>query len=177
MPLPAAHGLLGVLAVMIIRPRISFRQDWRFLLLAAFLAITPDFDFFFVWILNWGEDWHRGFTHSVFMAAITTVIIYSVNKFSDLRSAVAIGVGVLSHPILDYLTTKLDIGVELLFPFSDKRFRLGLIGYFEFTQKEYSAMDLITIGLLELIVLLPIFLVVLRAGGYLSNTIFTKRRF
>jgi membrane-bound metal-dependent hydrolase YbcI (DUF457 family) len=175
MPLPAAHGMLGALAVMLIRPRTSFRQDRLFLLLAAFLAIAPDFDFFFVWILDWGEDWHRGFTHSILMAPVAALAMCVINKFSDFRSALAGGAAVLTHPLLDYSTTKLDLGVELLFPFSNERFRLGLFGYFEFTEG-YSTIDLIKTGLLELIALLPIFLLALWAGGYLTNFSLTRRK-
>lgn len=173
MPLPVAHGMLGALAIILIRPRTSFRQDWAFLLSGAFLAITPDFDFFFVWILKWGEEWHRGFTHSIFWAVVFTVLIYLAKKFSDFRTVLALGAALLSHSLLDFLTTKFDMGVELLFPFSDERFKLGLIGYLEFTQ-DNSALEFIKLGLIELIVLLPIFLIILRVSGYLSKPSFTK---
>ena len=176
MPLPAFHGVLGAIAVVLIHPRTSFRHDWFLLILGAFLAVTPDFDFFFVWILGWGDDWHRGFTHSIPAAAVFTLLLYLAKMPSHFRSVLALGAALLSHSVLDYLTTKFDGGVELLFPFSDERFRLGLAGYVEGTQ-DFTIVDYLKVGLIESIAVLPLFVLVLWFGGYLSIPDRGKRDF
>ena len=175
MPLPVAHGLLGAVAVILISPRISLRRDWLMLLFGAFLAVSPDFDFFFVWILDWGEEWHRGFSHSIFTALLFTFLMFFITKVARFKAALACGAALLSHGLLDFTTTKLDKGVKLLSPVLDERFKLGLVDYLRATQ-HYSVMDYVKASLIELLVLAPIFLVILWIGGYLSHNDFRARR-
>lgn len=75
---------------------------------------------------------------------------------------------VFSHALLDFATTKTMPGVELLWPFSTRRFGLGLVDYYHLTGidpvyflNRDVLMDLLKMGMTELIIFLPIFLFVL----------------
>lgn len=72
---------------------------------------------------------HRGFTH----APIIHILIFSIlvslsNKFSGflqmiyLALIIGIFIGVMSHILLDFMTVS---GIPLLYPFSQKRYRIA----------------------------------------------------
>ncbi|HKC62693.1 MAG TPA: metal-dependent hydrolase, partial [Pyrinomonadaceae bacterium] len=117
MPLPVAHGAVGAGLVALVRARSSVRHDWKMLLIGAALAISPDVDFFFLWVLHL-RGWHRGFTHSITMAVIVTALLFALLGRSRTRDVIAYGLAFLSHGLLDFATTKNAGGVELLWPFS-----------------------------------------------------------
>ncbi len=119
-------------------------------LLAAFVlgGIAPDLDFLIIWI-NYIHPTalllvHRGITHSFFFglfAAITVLYLASRHsvtaasrRFIDLdidfaMSALVLAyAGVLSHLILDYLTTR---GVPLLYPWTETRFSANIFFHTE----------------------------------------------
>ena len=85
---------------------------WFFLL---FGSILPDSDFIFDWTL--GTEFHRTFFHSLLFVFVVAVLVYSIftllrNKESN-SFAYAIGVGILTHFILDMFLSQ---GVPLFWP-------------------------------------------------------------
>jgi hypothetical protein len=166
MPLPVSHSLVGASVIALLLPPGTLRQNWLILLFGAFLANSPDFDFFFVWVLHIGVDWHRSFTHSVFFTLAVTCLILLIAGFSRIRF-------VLAYAILDFLTTTRGGGVELLFPFSSERLKLGVFSLSEFEQGFYIS-EIIKAGLVELLIFTPIFLAVLWLRDYFSDSSFNK---
>jgi membrane-bound metal-dependent hydrolase YbcI (DUF457 family) len=143
------------------------------LLLGAVLANIPDLDFFFVWVVPLGVEWHRSFTHSIFFALAATVFVFAGTGLSRVRAVLAGGAALLSHGLLDYLTTRRGGGVELLYPFSDERLKSGIISVSEF-ERGFYFMEIIKSGLIELLIFTPIFLAVLWIRGYLPYTASVK---
>lgn len=164
MPFPVAHGLVGASVVAVWRPEESLSRDWKALLFGAVLAVCPDLDFFFVWILHW-RGWHRGFTHSIMFALISGCLMWAVLGTSRLREAAAYGSAVLSHALLDFSTTKLGSGVELLWPFSIERFKLGVVSLSEFGLQHALLRDtlktMFKAGLVEFLIFAPLLLIIL----------------
>jgi membrane-bound metal-dependent hydrolase YbcI (DUF457 family) len=162
MPLPIAHGLIGASIVAATLPEASPLRDWKPLLLGVALSISPDLDYFFT------TDWHRGFTHSLFFASVVSIVWFAIIRLKNLRMAIGLAGAIFSHGLLDFATTKTMPGVELLWPFSTRRFGLGLVDYYHLTGVDPVfflnrdvALDLLKMGLSELIIFLPVFLFVL----------------
>jgi membrane-bound metal-dependent hydrolase YbcI (DUF457 family) len=159
MPLPIAHSLLGASIVAATLPEASPVRNWKPLLLGAALSISPDLDYFF------RTDWHRGFTHSLFFATVVSLLCFAA---TNLRMAIGFAGAIFSHGLLDFATTKTMPGVELLWPFSTKRFGLGLVDYYHLTGvdpvfflNKDVLVDLLKMGVFEFIIFLPVFLFVL----------------
>lgn len=129
MPLPVAHGLVGAAVVAALHPR---PRRWRGLPLAAgaFLANCADLDFLLVFLLH-SKEWHRSFTHSLFFAAALAAAALALFGRRRAREVAAYGAAYASHGLLDFLTTKIGGGVELLWPFSPDRLGLRLWGLSE----------------------------------------------
>jgi len=168
MPLPISHSLIGASIIALFYPRTLIGRDWRIPLLGAFFATSPDFDFFLVWFLPQNWEWHRSLTHSIFFALAVTGLMFIGTGFSRIRIVLACGTALLSHGLLDFLTTKLGGGVELLYPFSDERLKLGIVGISEFGQGFYFT-ELIKSCLTEVVIFAPIFFAVLWIKRYLSE--------
>lgn len=132
MPLPVAHGLLGASIVAASRQNLSFRGDWHALAAGAALAILPDLDLFFSWVLGMGVKIHGGFTHSIFFAALAGGLLALLLREVNLRGGLTYMTAAASHGLLDTATRREFGGAELLWPISSEKFRLGLIDYFEF---------------------------------------------
>lgn len=130
MPLPIAHGLTGAGLVAALHPGPSTRRYRIALLAGAILANAADFDFALVWAFGSGA-WHRGFTHSLFFGAVLGLVFVAVLGRGRLREAAGYGLAYASHGVLDWSLMKFGGGVELLWPFSDGRFGLGLWGLSE----------------------------------------------
>ncbi len=129
MPLPIAHGLVGAGLVAAIHPRPA-RRFFTPLLAGAALANAPDLDFLLVYGFGM-RGWHRSFTHSVAVAlAVTLFFILSFGR-RRIREAAAYGLAFASHMVLDFVITKEGGGLELLWPFSAERLKLGLWGLSE----------------------------------------------
>lgn len=159
MALPVAHGLLGATVAVLFQVR-STKSNVNAILAAAVLAISPDLDYVFYRTLNWGESWHRGFTHSaVFAVAAGTVGAILVGP-PKTRSVVMYSLATLSHPILDAFVTELSGGVQLLWPFSDQRFRFGVFDYTNILSGGPSWLSVfmraVRISLVELLVFGPV---------------------
>lgn len=166
MPLPIAHSLIGASVITVSNPQSPLKEDWGLILCGAFLAIAPDFDFFFIWALGAGR--HRIITHSLFCALMLTLLMLLLTGREHLRSVLACGAAFLSHGILDYLCTKDGGGVGLLWPFSDERLKLGVIGISEFPHG-INLIEVAKASLLEIIIFAPVLLSALMMRKYLAQ--------
>ena len=129
MPLPISHGLLGASILAAAHPQ-PIKNYCMPRLLGAFVANAADLDFFLVYILH-SRAWHRGFSHSIVLAAVVCLMLVLSLGRRHIKEAIAYGVAFASHGILDYLTTKEGGGVELLWPFSSDRLGFGWAGLSE----------------------------------------------
>jgi membrane-bound metal-dependent hydrolase YbcI (DUF457 family) len=130
MPLPVAHGLLGASIIAALHPQPSGRRHSIPLLGGDLFAIAADMDFLLVFALN-SKSWHRGLTHSVVFALLVCMLTSLLLGRRRLRVALVYGMAFASHGLLDYLTSKEGGGVELLWPFSTVRMKLGWWGLSE----------------------------------------------
>ena len=111
-------------------PRASPRRYTLMLVAGALLANAADLDFCLVFALH-SRAWHRGFTHSLaFALAFALVLLLSLGRRRAAKAA-AYASAYASHAVLDFATTKLGGGVELLWPFSAERLALGWLGLSE----------------------------------------------
>lgn len=179
MPFPVAHGLLGATVVVSLHPSAVPNRDWKPLLCGVILSLCPDFDYFFEWILHWTHG-HRAFTHSVAFAVVVGSAMVLLMGRARRREAMAYSLALLSHTLLDFSTTKINEGVQLLWPFSKELYRLGLLGFSEFEggfETPYMLLarlnDVLLASVIELIVFLPVFLAVLmiRQKAYVGCTV------
>jgi membrane-bound metal-dependent hydrolase YbcI (DUF457 family) len=170
MPLPVAHALVGATIAVAVLPRDIPRRV-RAIALAAALAVAPDFDFSAPWLLDLEHDWHRGFTHSAFFALGVTALIHAYYKAARWRETLSLGLALISHGLLDSVTTAGDRGVALLWPFSSHRFALGwfpIDGYFIGNDAVYDNLLRACLELAqELIVFLPFLLLALLVRRWL----------
>lgn len=128
--MPVAHGLLGASLVAAVLPRTSPRRYALVLAAGALLANAADLDFCLVFALH-SRAWHRGFTHSLAFALLVWLVLFvSLGRRRALKAA-AYASAYASHAVLDFATTKLGGGVELLWPFSAERLALGWLGLSE----------------------------------------------
>lgn len=163
MPYPVAHMLLGATVAEACLPHDVEHRNWKVACGAA-LSLVPDLDFILVWYLDMGREWHRGFTHSVVFSlgigAIWVVVRGSREVWEDITWALAL----LSHSVLDFLTTMRSAGVELFWPFSNERFRLGFTQLLEpdlaVLSLRETAIAALRISLVEAAIFLPIFMLV-----------------
>jgi membrane-bound metal-dependent hydrolase YbcI (DUF457 family) len=170
MPLPIAHGLIGASIVAAMLPDASPLRNRKPLLFGAAVASCPDLDYFF------GTSSHRGITHSIIFAAILSLVCFAFWKAANIRAAIGLAGAAFSHALLDFATTKTMPGVELLWPFSTRRFGLGLVDYYRLTGVDpvfflYKdvLVDLLKMALIELVIFLPIFLFVLSVKWSVNN--------
>ena len=171
MPLPIAHAFVGASVVVLSRSRITI-HEWKTLAFAASIAVLPDFDFFLTWFGSGDESWHRGFAHSIAFAIIIGVgaalLAALVAGEAFLRNAMVYGAALLSHTVLDVLTTERQGGVELFWPFWSERVRFGLFDYpFTFVPHPaheswtYITLSILKASSMELFIFPPIFALLL----------------
>lgn len=158
MPLPISHCLIGASVAALICPRLSRARDWAMLALGAFFALSPDFDFFLVWVLRLGRHWHRSFTHSIFFALGVTVLALILTRFSRVRIVIACGLALATHGVFDYLAANEGGGVALLFPFSNRRMKLGYSSFFETGASSNYWYEVLKSCAIEAAVFMPVFL-------------------
>jgi hypothetical protein len=143
-------------------PGHAANRAW-IVLAAAIISIAPDFDFGFVWIMGLDRTWHRGFTHSIPFAIAIGGILAATNAPS-LRTCIALTLALLAHGLLDWATTLHGGGVELFWPVSSTRFRLGAFGLSELGRAAATdgTMEILARAgvacLIEAAVFLPVFL-------------------
>src|SRR6185436_6443435 len=160
--LPVAHGLMGstMVASLASDPRSHNSRD---LFLGALLGIAPDFDYAIHYVPGLGGGWHHGFTHSIIFGCLVGFLMSLCFGGVKLRSTVVYGLAIISHPILDFFFTE-SRGIELLWPFTPKRFRLMVPSPIEYewsSSFSTAVFDLLKISFLELMIFGPIFVFVL----------------
>lgn len=133
MPLPIAHGLIGASLVIAGREEFSWRAAWWPLLVGAVLAVAPDFDLFFAWILGYHARLHGGVSHSILFAVPLGLLGALLAREFTRRGVLVYFLAALSHGVLDFVTKKEFGGAALLWPFSSEKLRLGIFSYYEFT--------------------------------------------
>lgn len=158
MPLPIAHGLVGASVVAAIHPQPA-RRFFMPLLAGAFLANAADFDFLLVFGLGF-RGWHRSFTHSIAFALAVCLMFALYFGRRRIREAAAYGLAFASHAFLDFVTTKEGGGLELLWPFSTERLKLGWWGLSELPSRLPAAEVLKDLAL-EAALFAPPFLLIL----------------
>lgn len=153
MPLPVAHTLFGASLLTAAHPKPLTGRLFP-LFFAAFLSIAPDFDFALV-ILTGDMSWHRGFSHSILAALFVAWMLFAVLGRKRRREVLAYSLAFASHAFLDFVTTRHGSGLELFFPFSAERFRLGLLGLSEMPG-QFSPAGLIYVVVLEFLIFSPL---------------------
>jgi inner membrane protein len=158
-PLPIAHAAVGASIAAVVVSR-GDPQRLQKIALGALLGIAPDFDFFFVWILHWGREWHRGFAHSILFALASGAITYLGLRFfkRQPRDLLAYCLAMMSHGVLDAIFSVGAGGVELFWPFSQSRYRFGFSRVLE---SDLTPHSLLTQSVLEAVIFLPMFAAVL----------------
>lgn len=159
MPLPIAHALVGASLVAAIHTRPDSHRYLIALMAGAILANAPDLDFFLVFTLH-SRAWHRGFTHSLIFASFVCLLFVLAAGKQRLRDALACGLAFASHGILDFLTTKIGGGVELLWPFSAERLGLGWAGLSEIPSR-LPPLNILKWLVVEFVIFAPMLLGVL----------------
>jgi inner membrane protein len=97
------------------------------LIAAALCSVVPDLDVVgFEFGINYGDMFgHRGFTHSIFFAALVAVSVtlafFHKSAANQLTIFLFLFLSTLSHPVLDALTNG-GLGVGLFAPFSNERY-------------------------------------------------------
>jgi inner membrane protein len=153
MPLPVAHGLLGASLVAAVLPRKAPRRYALTLAAGALLANAADLDFVLVFAFH-SRAWHRGFTHSLaFALAVGLALFVSLGRARAAKAA-AYGLAYASHAVLDFATTKVGGGVELLWPFSAERLALGWRGLSEVPSRVPPA-GIVKYLVVELVIFAP----------------------
>lgn len=159
MPLPIAHGLVGASVAAALRPSHQSR-GWKTLLVAAFLGISPDFDYVLNWLRISGGGWHHGFTHSIPFAFLVGLVMVIVSRDWKSRSFLVFGAAFASHTLLDFLFTESQ-GVALWWPLTNHRYKLRLPNPVDYTSLWDTPLDVLKISLSELVIFAPLLLTVI----------------
>ena len=133
------------------------------LLLGAFLAISPDFDYVLNWLrIDWG-GWHHGFTHSIPFALVLGFVLIAIFRDWRVRSYLILTGAYVSHTLLDLMFTE-SRGVALWWPFTNHRYKLRLPGPIDYTWSDASLWatlaGVLKVCLAELLIFGPILLLV-----------------
>jgi membrane-bound metal-dependent hydrolase YbcI (DUF457 family) len=165
MPLPLAHSLIGATLAEALLPPDTERRN-RLIAFAACLAVLPDLDFLLVWLLHFDREWHRGFTHSIAFALVCGGLI-AITAWGrrHTRQVAVCTLALMSHGLIDALTTINGRGVQLLWPVSSARFKAGILAPTELGLPMDNVGQvvkyLLTGTLIEGAIVVPIFVAVL----------------
>lgn len=132
MPLPLAHAFVGAAIAEMFLPAQAAHRRLKVAIIGC-LAVVPDFDFIPVWFCGFSRDWHRGFSHSIAFAIAMGTPALLQRGSTWLRDMTVCALAVASHGLLDAGTTSEGRGVELFWPFSPHRVKLGLVDIWEFS--------------------------------------------
>ena len=158
-----AHGLFGASLVALIHPPADFK-NWKPLLWGFLLANSPDLDFAFAFLFGW-KDFHRGISHSLFLALLVGVLIFVFRRRENWRISLAYALAFLSHTLLDFVAAS-DGAVRLLTPFDDGRYAFGWFGFSELT-RGFIFSDMLRFSVIEALIFVPVFFIILRAKKFL----------
>ncbi len=154
MPLPVAHSLIGALSVAFVYPTNRSKEWFLALFMGAFIANCPDLDFILYWASG-TKGWHRGFTHSIAFSLLLSLVALMTLGRKHFRKVVAFGLAYMSHGLLDFATTLRGGGVELLWPFSDRRLAARLVGLSEIPL-ELSPLQILYAVFFEILIFFPL---------------------
>jgi membrane-bound metal-dependent hydrolase YbcI (DUF457 family) len=156
-------------------PHDTPHRNWKVAAGAA-LGLAPDLDFIFVWWLGLGREWHRGFTHSLVIGALAGAALAAARGRHRLRESVAFALALLSHDLLDALTSVRSAGVALFWPFSSERYALGVTRLFEQDATAVTLTEIadaaVRLSLLEAVAFLPLLVI----AWWVKRRILTHRR-
>jgi membrane-bound metal-dependent hydrolase YbcI (DUF457 family) len=162
-PLPVAHGLVGATVVAALLPSSQSRLG-KPLLIGAFLAVSPDFDYALNWLRVSGGGWHHGFTHSIPFALVIGLVTVIALRDSKPWSFFIFSAAFAAHTLLDYILTE-SRGVALWWPFTNHRYKLRLPNPIDYAWSDDSlwatTVDILKISLSELAIFAPLLLVIL----------------
>lgn len=145
---------------------------WPFLLLGAVIGVFPDFDYLLT-IYRWmGRGWHHDFTHSILFAFVIGGLAALLARTRGWRAWLMFSFAALSHPLLDYAYTE-SRGVELFWPFSGRRYRLGVMPPLGYDWRKDSLLDMtidiVTLCAFELAVGASLLMLILMVRETLSR--------
>jgi membrane-bound metal-dependent hydrolase YbcI (DUF457 family) len=167
MPFPLLHGIVAASLFTALQRKISFGKDWKIMLWCAALAILPDADFLLEWVFHLRNS-HRGFTHSIAFGVVAGLLVSMLVAAKKFSHRLALVLAPTSHALLDVLTTsRQGDGIELLWPLSDYRFKLGLFDYFlfnldpRFDPWSEILIRTLKISLLESVIMCPLFILLI----------------
>jgi len=156
-------------------PHETPHRNWKVAAGAA-LGLAPDLDFILVWWFDLSRDWHRGVTHSLVTGALAGAAWAIARGRHRVRESVAFTLALLSHGLLDALTSVRSAGVALFWPFSSERYALGVTRLFEYDVTGATLTEIADavarLSLLEAVALLPLFAV----AWWVKRRILTRRR-
>jgi membrane-bound metal-dependent hydrolase YbcI (DUF457 family) len=132
MPLLVGHALAGATIYAAGEAEALKPQQRRGLIAACVLGALPDIDLIFPWILGLGIQWHGGFTHSILFACTSGVLAARLIRVRSRKLVLLLMGAALTHGLLDAAMKRTFSGAALLWPFSSKLYKLGLIDYFAF---------------------------------------------
>ncbi len=169
MALPVAHALFGVSVAAPYLPKGPLKGNLKTILIAAGLGVLPDFDYLFYRVLDWGESWHRSFSHSLVFALVVGALAAFVFGPFTTRLFVLYSLAIFSHPILDALISEYPSGVQLLWPFSTHMFSFALVDYPTIFGQSHETSVIVArvllISLAELLVFTPVLIASLWLSG------------
>ena len=128
------------------------------LYVGAALANAPDLDFLSS-IATHTRVWHRGFTHSLVFAFAVALCLLICLGWRRRREAITYGLAFASHGPLDFATTKIGAGVELLWPFTNEKYGLRVWSLSELPSLAPSLVMLRFLAV-ESAIFLPLFLLI-----------------
>lgn len=124
MPTPIGHSLAGALIFILFARTGKLLEKWRWVFLAAFVAVLPDLDFIPGWLAGNYNSFHRGISHSVGGGLLITTLIWVLlrrtREFPPARLFVFVLCLYGSHLALDFFARDgaPPHGLKLLWPFS-----------------------------------------------------------
>jgi membrane-bound metal-dependent hydrolase YbcI (DUF457 family) len=173
MPTPIAHGLMGAITLTALRPDERTPPDWKMLLIGCGLGVAPDLDVLLCLLWSGNREWHHDFMHSIAFAFLTGWIVAWRLKRREWKTALIFGTAMMTHPLLDFIFTSSD-GVELFWPLSEQRFRLGSQGFGVYHWHHHSLTgrleDLLGIVIIEFMFYGAVLAAVLHCRGRLIKT-------
>jgi inner membrane protein len=154
-----SHAPGGFIAAFITRRWwsrfLSKRQITILYIISMIVAIFPDIDIIYYYLINATTRHRQHITHSLFLYLFIWLLFYLVGFFKKSRILKSVGfilfIGGFSHLVLDSTTT----GVPWLYPFSSRTWGLLLLPWFNFNFV-YEHLFLFTLSVEILIFLLAL---------------------
>lgn len=102
--------------------------SWRLFIFALFVSVAPDLDSIaFKFGIPYESQWgHRGFSHSIFFAAIIAGVATLFSSFLKSKRPIVFFItflSMISHGVLDAMTTG-GLGIAFFWPFKLERYFL-----------------------------------------------------